>query len=164
MNYQPMYNYGMYGNRPQFYPYQYQPQQMQAQQPSQSIQPIQETPIYKQPVGLQGKSVDSIDVVKAMDIPLDGSISYFPLADGTAIVTKQLQMDVTSKTIVYKRTEVEDIDKLPKYITEEQFQEKIQSIEVPKEIKEDIKNMKRQIKDISDDLSDLAEDIKEGKK
>lgn len=48
----------------------------------------------QQPVsGLQGKSVDSLDVVKAMDIPLDGSISYFPLTDGSAIITKQLQMD-----------------------------------------------------------------------
>lgn len=164
MNYQPMYNYGMYGNRPQFYPYQYQPQQMQAQQPVQPVQPIPETPIFKQPIGLQGKSVDSVDVVKAMDIPLDGSVSYFPLTDGTAIVTKQLQADGTSKTLVYKPTEMEDMDKLPKYVTEEQFQEKMQNIDVSKEVKEDIKNMKRQIKDISDDLSDLAEEMKERKK
>ena len=46
---------------------------------------------------LNGKSVDSLDVVKAMDIPLDGSISYFPLTDGSAIVSKQLQNDGTSK-------------------------------------------------------------------
>ena len=164
MNYQPMYNYGMYGNRPQFYPYQYQPQQMQAQQPVQPVQPIPETPIFKQPIGLQGKSVDSVDVVKAMDIPLDGSVSYFPLTDGTAIVTKQLQADGTSKTLVYKPTEMEDMDKLPKYVTEEQFQEKMQNIDVSKEVKEDIKNMKRQIKDISDDLYDLAEELKERKK
>ena len=32
---------------------------------------------------LQGKSVESIDVVKALDILLDGSISYFPNADNT---------------------------------------------------------------------------------
>ena len=38
-------------------------------------------------VSLQGKSVESIDVVKAMDIPLDGSISYFPLTDGSAILS-----------------------------------------------------------------------------
>ena len=29
---------------------------------------------------LNGKQVDSIDVVKATDIPLDGSVSYFPIA------------------------------------------------------------------------------------
>lgn len=40
---------------------------------------------------LQGKAVDSIDVVKAMDVPLDGSIIYFPKTDGTEIYTKQLQ-------------------------------------------------------------------------
>lgn len=43
---------------------------------------------------LQGKSIDNLEVVKAMDIPLDGSISYFPLVDGSAIVTKQLQQVV----------------------------------------------------------------------
>ena len=85
--------YGYQPNYQRQYP-QYMPQQ----------------PIYQQPVsqimqqpssGIQGKSVDSIEVVRAMDIPLDGSISYFPLADGSAIVSKQLQQDGTSKTIIY---------------------------------------------------------------
>ena len=105
------YNQPYYG-RPTGYmynPYQQPMPQMQPmQQVQQPIQPMQQQPIpqpVSQPVQnivLQGKSVDSIDVVKAMDIPLDGSVSYFPLADGTAIVTKQLQMDGTSKTVVYK--------------------------------------------------------------
>ena len=51
---------------------------------------------------LNGKQVDSIDTVKSMDIPLDGSISYFPLANGSAIVTKQLQQDGTSKITIYE--------------------------------------------------------------
>lgn len=67
-------------------------------------------PIYKQPASLQGKSVDSVDVVKAMDIPLDGSISYFPLTDGSAIVSKQLQMDGTSKTIIYEPVKSENVE------------------------------------------------------
>lgn len=59
--------------------------------------------IYANPrTGLQGQLVDSVDVVKAISIPLDGSRSYFPLADGSAIITKQLSNDGTSKTIVYK--------------------------------------------------------------
>ena len=95
MNYYPNYN--------QFY----QPQ-MRMQQPMQQpinqqiqqpiVQPVQ--PI--QNIGLQGKSVDSIDVVKAMDISMDGSMNFFPLADGSAIATKQLQQDGTSKVVVYK--------------------------------------------------------------
>ena len=51
---------------------------------------------------LYGKQVDSLEVVKAIDIPLDGSISYFPLANGSAIVTKQLQQEGTSKITIYE--------------------------------------------------------------
>ena len=51
---------------------------------------------------LQGKAVDSLDVVKAMDVPLDGSITYFPKTDGTAIYTKQLQTDGTSRISTYE--------------------------------------------------------------
>ena len=72
--------------------------------------PTNYTPYYQremyQPrpvVGIQGKTIDNIEVVKAIDIPLDGSISYFPLADGSAIVSKQLQQDGTSKIIIYKQ-------------------------------------------------------------
>lgn len=36
-----------------------------------------------------GKMVDSIDVVKATDIPMDGNTYYFPKADGTEIFGKQ---------------------------------------------------------------------------
>lgn len=51
---------------------------------------------------LQGKAVDSIEVVKAMDVPLDGSITYFPKTDGSAIYTKQLQADGTSRINTYE--------------------------------------------------------------
>lgn len=37
---------------------------------------------------LNGKQVESIDIVKNLEIPLDGSISYFPLVNGTAIVER----------------------------------------------------------------------------
>ena len=119
-NYQPNYlnqGYGMYGINP----IQQQMQRMpQVEQPyNQYLQP---QPIYKQQVGLQGKSVDSIDVVKAMDIPLDGTVSYFPLTNGTAIVTKQLQQDGTSKTIVYEPVKEEDKkQEAPKYVTGEEL-------------------------------------------
>ena len=32
-----------------------------------------------------GKMVDSVEVVKATDIPMDGNMYYFPKADGTII-------------------------------------------------------------------------------
>ena len=92
--------YNNYGYNP-YYPQQrYQGVDTNNQQPMMTTyqQPMQ----LAKPSGLLGKSVDNIDVVKATDIPLDGSISYFPLTDGSAIVSKQLQMDGTSKMVVYK--------------------------------------------------------------
>ena len=143
-------NYGMYGPANAFQQQaRYQPDPQQYTQPQ---------PIYKQSVGLQGKSVDSIDVVKAMDIPLDGSISYFPLTDGTAIVTKQLQMDGSSKTIVYKPVEKEEPKQEIKYITNEQLDEAIKKVD-NRELKDDIKTMKRQIKDLIEDMKDVNENL-----
>ena len=71
-----MFNYNNY-MQPQIprYGQPYQPYANQAVQPQQPIQPQPVQQYTPQPVsiqGLQGKTVDSIDVVKAMDIPLDG--------------------------------------------------------------------------------------------
>lgn len=109
---------------------------------------------------LQGKTVDSIDVVKAMDIPLDGSISYFPIVDGSAIVTKQLQKDGTSKTLIYKPVDNKEEVKQPIYITPEQLEEKMKGFNSKeiKDIKEEIKSLKREIRDITDEIKDKRED------
>ena len=121
-------------------------------------QPVQ--PMYKQNIGLQGKSVDSLEVVKAMDIPLDGSVSYFPLLDGSAIITKQLQQDGTSKMVIFKPIDGAAEPNSPKYITEEDMNIALKNVNVKdiKEIKDDIKNLKRQIRNLSDDLKDEKED------
>lgn len=78
------------------------PQYMQNTQPYNPNMQYNNQTFTSPRTGLQGQLVDSVDVVKAMSIPLDGSRSYFPLADGSAIVTKQLNSDGTSKTVVYK--------------------------------------------------------------
>lgn len=54
------------------------------------------------PMMIQGKAVDSIEVVKATDVPLDGSITYFPKTDGSTIFTKQLQPNGISKVNIYE--------------------------------------------------------------
>lgn len=99
---------------------------------------------------LQGKSIDNLEVVKAMDIPLDGSVSYFPLTDGTAIVTKQLQQDGTSKIVIYKPIESEEPS--IKYATIEDINNKINDIKIPdiKGIQDDIKTLKKQIRILLD--------------
>lgn len=139
-------------------PYNYQPMYQPMQQQMRAAQQTEQQPTYKQPIGLQGKSVDSVDVVKAMDIPLDGTISYFPLTDGTAIVTKQLQQDGTSKTTIYKPVNEKDLNELPKYITIDEFNETIKKIN-NNEIKDDMKTMKRQIKDLLEDVKDINDYI-----
>lgn len=138
MNYYPNYN--------QFYgqPMQSQIQRMQPteQQFSQYMQPQ-----FKQPIGLQGKSVDSIEVVKAMDIPLDGTVSFFPLTDGTAIVTKQLQQDGSSKTIIYKPVTEEEVMPQVNYVTVEELNKRLAQIDMS-EIEDELQEIKKQIKNI----------------
>lgn len=136
--------YNNYG----FNPY-YQQRYQGVEQPQQPImtsfqQPIQLT----KPTSLLGKSVDNIDVVKAMDIPLDGSISYFPLTDGSAIVSKQLQNDGTSKIVVYKPTEEEKKDVIT-YATLDDIQEAINELDLSdiQDLKDDIKEIKKQLKE-----------------
>lgn len=147
----------MFNNYNPYYQQQYQrqfnPQQYQYNPQIEQFQPNNQQTYRQSSPTLQGKSVDNIDVVKAMDIPLDGSISYFPIADGSAIVTKQLQADGTSRTIVYKPIEGEEI-KIPKYITPEELDEAIKKID-NNPIKEDIKTLKRQIKDLHEDIDEI---------
>ena len=138
-----------------------QPIEQQYNQFAQPNQFIQPQSVYKT-LGLQGKSVDSIDVVKAMDIPLDGSISYFPLADGTAIVTKQLQSDGSSKTIIYKPIDEKEIKNTPKYITEEELEERIKNVDND-DIKDDIKELKRKVEDLTEDIISINKDMKKRK-
>lgn len=100
---------------------------------------------------LQGKSIDNLEVVKAMDIPLDGSISYFPLVDGSAIVTKQLQQDGTSKITIFKPIEAEEANPV-KYATLEDIEAKINNIKLPdiKPLQDEIKSLKKQIRILLD--------------
>ena len=148
MNYYQNYN-PMYNNIPYQQNFQRQ-QQMQTPVAQPIEQYVPQGTYQNKALGLLGKSVDSIDVVKAMDIPLDGSISYFPLADGTAIVTKQLQADGTSKTIIYKPIE-ENKKEIQSYITTEEFEKAIKKVDIS-DIQEEIKEIKKEIKDIKKEM------------
>jgi hypothetical protein len=114
------------------------------QQPMPTQQYIPPMPTIQQN-NLQGKIVDSVDVVKAMDIPLDGSVSYFPLTDGSAIISKQLQSDGTSRTIIYKPSENEK-EKSVKYLTIDELETALNDLEDMQNIKDDIKEIKKQLK------------------
>lgn len=114
------------------------------QQPMPTQQYIPPMPTIQQN-NLQGKIVDSVDVVKAMDIPLDGSVSYFPLTDGSAIISKQLQSDGTSKTVIYKPSENEK-EKTVKYLTIDELETALNDLEYMQNIQDDIKEIKKQLK------------------
>lgn len=106
---------------------------------------------------LYGKQVDSLEVVKAIDIPLDGSISYFPLANGSAIVTKQLQQDGTSKITIYEpKAEKENV----KYATIEDIDKRIEKIDFSEidDLKDDLEDLKKELKDIKNKLKTKKED------
>lgn len=104
---------------------------------------------------IQGKVVDSIDVVKATDVTLDGSVCYFPLIDGSAIITKQLQQDGTSKIIVYKPSQEEGNTPEVKYITEKDLKKEISKIDFS-EFNDKFKEIDRKIEDLSDDIKKLS--------
>lgn len=113
-------------------------------------QPMYQVPI-SQPTssGLQGKIVDSIETAKNQDIQLDGSISYFALTDGTAIVSKQLQADGTSKTTIYRPISEEQVE-LPKYATLDDIKKEIEKVDLS-----EIDDLKEEIRDLKKDLKNL---------
>ena len=82
----------------------YMERMAQLQQYQQSLQqPIvpTQTPVSNQMSAL-GKMVDSIDVVKATDIPMDGNTYYFPKADGTEVYCKQWLQNGTTRILTFK--------------------------------------------------------------
>lgn len=137
-NYNPYLNNGFNPN--------FRPLEQQYPQNNINIPPMQQSGLNMPKNGLQGKQVDSVDVVKATDVPFDGSVSYFPLTDGSAIVTKQLQMDGTSKIVVFKPFNEQKSE--VKYLTSEDLEKAINGLNLNEidNIKEEIKEIKKQMK------------------
>lgn len=119
------------------------------QQIQQPVQPIMQPIIQNTQPTLLGKQVESIEVVRATEVPFDGSISYFPLSDASAIITKKIQADGTSKMVVYKpvvETEKEQVN----YVTIDQLQDAIKGIDLSEigDLKNDIKDFDKRLKEL----------------
>ena len=148
-----MYNqYNPYLNR--FYGQQQanMPQPMELPQQTQSVPQMGLNRAF-----LNGKQVESIDIVKNLEIPLDGSISYFPLVNGTAIATKQLMQDGTSKITIYEpKTQKDDT----KFATIEDIDKRIEKIDFSEidDLKDDLEDLKKELKDIKNKLKTKKED------
>lgn len=93
--FQQQFNYPQYGYQPM------QPDRLsQLQQFQQSLQPQQIPPSNQ--LATMGKIVDSVDVVKATDVPMDGNMYYFPKADGTEIYAKQWLSNGQTRILTFK--------------------------------------------------------------
>lgn len=83
---------------PGYNAYPYNPmQRFQEQQLPQ--QPVQQVPIQ---AGINGRMVAAVEQIAANDVPMDGSVAFFPKQDLTEIYAKQWGADGSIKTVVYK--------------------------------------------------------------
>ena len=143
-----MYNtYNPYLNR---YYGQQQPQPMEMPIPQQNVSQM----VLNR---LNGKQVESIDIAKNLEIPLDGSISYFPLVNGSAIATKQLMQDGTSKITIYEpKTQKEQI----KYATIEDIDKKLENLDFSEidDLKDELNDIKKELKELKGKLKTKKED------
>lgn len=96
-----------------------------AYQSPQMQQPMQQIPMnyFTQPMQQQiqqqnpnGKIVDSIEMVKFTDIPMDGNSYYFPKADGTEIYSKRWLPNGSTEINTYAKVDVNSPEN-----TEEKF-------------------------------------------
>lgn len=94
-NYQPM-----YGQQFQNYQPTYQQQNLAGTQ--MSLPNVQQQQFQQIPTGINGKVVPSVENITANDVPMDGSIAFFPRQDMTEIYAKSWNSDGTIRTIVFK--------------------------------------------------------------
>ena len=160
--YNPNYNNPYYNPNYNIQP-SYGPQSYGTTKPTDNQLGQQSINTFQQPQILQGKQVESVDIVKNIEIPMDGSISYFPVADGSAIVSKQLQTDGTSKIQIYKLSK--DTKEDLKYVTQEELRN-ILSDNLKNDAEyithDDLKDALKglHLNDIEDELKDIKKQLK----
>lgn len=74
------------------------------QQIQQRFQPQEQYPVIQnqQAIGLNGRIVQVVENINANEVPMDGSMAFFPKQDLSEIYVKGWNADGTIKTIVYK--------------------------------------------------------------
>ena len=93
---------------PNYYAQYLQPQQPYVNPYLQRMENLQQFQQALNPAPVQnqfpalGKIVESMDIVKVTDIPMDGNMYYFPKADGTEIYGKQFGMDGKTRILTFK--------------------------------------------------------------
>lgn len=92
------------------YMYPYNPQQPYMdriaglQQFQQSLQQPQTQQQFQQMTqSINGRIVPNAESIAANDVPMDGSVAFFPMQDMSQILAKSWNADGTIKTIIYKK-------------------------------------------------------------
>ena len=87
-----------------FYPQQYGNYAPYQQIQQQRFQPQEQYPAMQnqQAIGLNGRIVQVVENINANEVPMDGSMAFFPKQDLSEIYVKGWNADGTIKTIVYK--------------------------------------------------------------
>lgn len=87
-------SYQQYGN---YNPYIQQQRGYQQQEiPVQQYQPVQ------QQIGINGKVIQTVENITANDVPMDGSVAFFPKNDLSEIYAKKWNSDGTICTVLFK--------------------------------------------------------------
>lgn len=68
----------------------------------QSYQQSLQQPMPQQAAGINGRVVQTVENINANEVPMDGSMAFFPKQDLSEIYVKGWNADGTIKTIVYK--------------------------------------------------------------
>lgn len=88
---------------PQYGAYQYNPMaNIQRFQSQEQIQPQIQQPMSQQIPGINGRIVQTVENINANEVPMDGSMAFFPKQDMSEIYVKGWNADGTIKTVVYK--------------------------------------------------------------
>lgn len=130
--------------QPQFNPYLQRMENLQQFQ--QAIQPMATNQMPTQTYNPFGKVVESMDIVKVTDIPMDGNMYYFPQADGQAIYGKKFLPNGQTQILAFKPF----LENEPNILSNDEEKSKFDAIEqVLGGIQNDIKTINEKIDKIS---------------
>lgn len=88
---------------PQYGAYNYNPMaNVQRYQPNDQMFPAQMSGTSQQTIGINGRIVQTIENINANEVPMDGSMAFFPKQDLSEIYVKGWNADGTIRTTVFK--------------------------------------------------------------
>ena len=97
----------------QFNPYMQRMENLQQFQQAIQQPPVQQQMAMPNQLTPLGKVVESLDIVKVMDIPMDGNMYYFPKADGTEVYSKQFMPNGQTRILTFKPITDDNPNNLP---------------------------------------------------